>query len=82
MYARSRDEWDGDLSFMTYGKNKMYTTDAVSGLVLLSDLTPQKQCGKPDYKKKGIVRNIPTISCCILSFKILYAHASGLTHLL
>lgn len=55
-------------------KNKMYTTDAVSLLVLLSKLTPQKQCGKPDYKKKGIGRNIPNISCCILLFFKYYMH--------
>jgi len=82
VHARNRDGWSGDLYFVTYGRNRKYTIDAVSLSVLLSNLTPQKQCGKPDYKKKGIGRNITTISCCILPFKILHAHASGLKHLL
>lgn len=61
MYARNRNKWGGDLYFMTYGKNKMYATDVVSVLVLLSNLTLQKECGKRDYKKKATGRNIPTI---------------------
>lgn len=79
MCAKNRDEWDGDPYFMTMEQTKR-AMDEFSVLVLLLNVTPQKQCGKPRYKKKGIGRNLPTISCSILPFQI-YMHMLQASHI-
>lgn len=82
MYARDRDEWGGDLYLLTHGKKQNVHNSCSLFWFCYQILHLRNNVEKPDYKNKGIGRNIPAISCCILPFKILYAHASALTHLL